>query len=248
MTLNEFSREFNILYDNIASNGAPGLNEYEKSVFLTQAQDELIKENYSPFNQFQKGFESNENRRTELGELVKSYSNSSPIINSQIAIDENSKFFEIPEEVYYILQEEVVLNSSDSCVNGKIVSVVPTTHDDYNVQKKSPFRKPNKNRVWRFNVSKLNSTKVVELISPYDIGKYKMRYLKKPKPIILVNFESDPELTGLGLTIEGLNVQTECELYDEFHRNILNRAVELSIKTYRENTLQNNVEFNKRNV
>lgn len=35
MNNKEFSREFDILYNNIMSNSAPGLNEYEKSVFLT---------------------------------------------------------------------------------------------------------------------------------------------------------------------------------------------------------------------
>ena len=34
MTITEFSTEFDILYNNISSNMAPGLNEYEKSVFL----------------------------------------------------------------------------------------------------------------------------------------------------------------------------------------------------------------------
>ena len=38
MTTQEFSNEFDILYNNIMSNSAPGLNEYEKSIFLTQAQ------------------------------------------------------------------------------------------------------------------------------------------------------------------------------------------------------------------
>ena len=47
MTAEEFSQEFDILYNNIASNQAPGLTEYEKSVFLTKAQDEIIK-NYFP--------------------------------------------------------------------------------------------------------------------------------------------------------------------------------------------------------
>ena len=37
MTTPEFSNEFDVLYNNIMSNAAPGLNEYEKSVFLTKA-------------------------------------------------------------------------------------------------------------------------------------------------------------------------------------------------------------------
>ena len=39
MDIKEFSNEFDVLYNNIMSNQAPGLDEYEKSVFLTKAQD-----------------------------------------------------------------------------------------------------------------------------------------------------------------------------------------------------------------
>lgn len=37
MTNAEFSNEFDTLFNNITSNQAPGIDEYEKSVFLTQA-------------------------------------------------------------------------------------------------------------------------------------------------------------------------------------------------------------------
>jgi len=37
MTVEEFSNQFDVLFNNITSNAAPGLNEYEKSVFLTKA-------------------------------------------------------------------------------------------------------------------------------------------------------------------------------------------------------------------
>lgn len=33
----EFSNEFDVLYNSITSNQAPGIDEYEKSVFLTEA-------------------------------------------------------------------------------------------------------------------------------------------------------------------------------------------------------------------
>lgn len=37
MTLQEFSDQFDLLYNNISSDQALGLTEYEKSVFLTKA-------------------------------------------------------------------------------------------------------------------------------------------------------------------------------------------------------------------
>lgn len=33
----EFSDEFDVLFNNISSNQAPGLDQYEKSLFLTRA-------------------------------------------------------------------------------------------------------------------------------------------------------------------------------------------------------------------
>jgi len=43
MTTTEFKTEFDIYWNNIANNMAPGLNGYEISSFLTQAQDRIIK-------------------------------------------------------------------------------------------------------------------------------------------------------------------------------------------------------------
>lgn len=247
MNTEEFSREFDILYDNISSNGAPGFNNYEKSLLLTRAQDEIIRENYSPYNKSQKSFESSENRRRELNELVVPYV-STVSFTSNLGLDPNSTFFVVPDNIYYIIQEQIKVTSKDTCINNSVIGVIPTTHDEYNVNKKSPFRKPNKRKAWRFDLSEINDTAVVEIISQYTPISYNFRYIKKPIPIILSDFESDPELQGMGLTVDGLNTITECELNAEIHRDIINRAVELAIRGYRENTLQSNVELNKRNV
>ena len=47
MTVEDFSIEFDLLFNNIASNKAPGLNDYEKSLFLTQAQELVVRGLYS---------------------------------------------------------------------------------------------------------------------------------------------------------------------------------------------------------
>ena len=48
MTPEEFSNQFDLQFNNVASNQAPGLTEYEKSVFLTKAQNEIVKNYFSP--------------------------------------------------------------------------------------------------------------------------------------------------------------------------------------------------------
>ena len=47
MTTSEFSNEFDVLYNNVTSNQAPGLDNYEKSVVLTKAQEEVVLGLYS---------------------------------------------------------------------------------------------------------------------------------------------------------------------------------------------------------
>lgn len=66
----EFSIEFDILYNNISSNKAPGLNEYEKSVFLTKSQEQIVTELYSGRNTTYNSFEETEEQRRYLSNLV----------------------------------------------------------------------------------------------------------------------------------------------------------------------------------
>ena len=247
MTTSEFKLEFDLLYDNISSSASPGLDNYEISVYLTTAQEELVKTNYSGANSINKGFENTEKRRRELNELVKT-NESTTIITSSDNIVSGSVFFKIPDDVFYILNEQIKLTSTDTCLNNKYITIKPTTHDEILVDLKNPFRKPNKNKALRLDLSSIGSDKVVEIVTAYTPSSYKLRYVKKPKPIIVGNFESDPNLSGLGLLVDGLNVITECELNSEFHREILNRAVQLAIRDYRENNLRNKIETNNRIV
>lgn len=246
MNTNEFESEFNLLYDNIGSSAAPGLDAYEISVYLTTAQEELVKTAYTGNDVIEKAFEGNERRRRQLNELVKT--NLSTTIIGGDSIVSNSVFFKIPNDVFYIINEQVKLSSTDTCLNGKYIMVKPTTHDEFLVSMKNPFRKPNKNKAIRLDLSSIGSDKVVEIVSTYTPVEYKLRYVKKPRPIIITDIESNPDTSGLGLTIDGMNTITECELNSEIHREIINRAVENAIRDYRENNLQSKIQTNSRIV
>lgn len=236
MTTSEFNYEFDILYDNIASKGAPGINKYEKSIFLTTSQEEIVKESY-------KNFEANEDKRRELSKLLIPYSTSIGTSDDR-GLSAKSKFFNIPLDTWYIVWENVKIKAPGTCYDENMIGVVPTTHDEYNLSTKNPFRKENERRALRLDTSLGGGARVVEIISHYEPASYHMRYVKRPKPIIL----TDLSVNYPGLSIGGLTAVTECELNDEIHRNILNRAVELAIGSYRENSLQNKVELNKRSV
>ena len=69
------------------------------------------------------------------------------------------------------------------------------------------------------------------MITPYNIAKYSVRYIRKPKPIILVQLGTPEELQEAvytGLTIEGEHNPRNCELHSNLHRVILEYAVKLA--------------------
>lgn len=247
MTNLEMKNAFNVRYNAIASMSAPPIDDYELSLYLTKAQLELIKDYYDPnSNRKGKGFEGSEKRRVDLKELVKDYKTSTSFTNPA-AIHLSSKFFNIPDEVFLNVNESVRIISND-CLNNLIIDVKPVTHDEFNTQIKNPFKTPNKNIAWRLNISSIAENQVVEIISPYNITEnleYRLRYIKYPKPIIIVNLQDAyPDEI---LTIEGLFEETECELHTEIHDEIVDRAVQLCMQDYKSEKLQSKIQLDTRN-
>lgn len=244
MTVSEFKNEFLIHYNAIATNSAPGLDDYEISIFLTKAQLEIVKNYYNPNgNKYKDGFENSEKRRTDLKELVRDYK-STTIIQSNLAISKDSKFFKIPNDVFVTLHEQAKLSTND-CMNGNILNVYVKTHDEYSVQTDNPFKNPDRSTVWRLNFSMIGNDKVAELISPYNISTYQFRYVKFPRPIVL----SDLSVTfpGEGLSIDGVTSQQTSELDQEIHREIVDRAVELALRDYKPSNLESKIQLDSRN-
>lgn len=101
MKVEEFSNEFDIYYNNITSNQAPGLDEYEKSVFLTKAQDEILKAYFNPvLNKTQEGFDGNERRQIDFSMVLKS----TIIYPTDVLYSRN---FEISKSTHYTSNNEL---------------------------------------------------------------------------------------------------------------------------------------------
>ncbi len=80
MSVEEMDNMFETLHNNIASNQAPGLNAYEKSVFLTKGQDEILKNYFNPKskgNNTQEGFDDNPKRQVDFSMLTTTATTSS---------------------------------------------------------------------------------------------------------------------------------------------------------------------------
>lgn len=214
----EFSKEFDILYNNIMSNAAPGLDEYEKSVFLTNAQEGFVKDLYNGTGPT--SFEKDEEARRFLGELIDTFETNEKLVG-HLGLSRSSMFFQIPEDVWFITYESAVLKDERlGCANGTEATIVPVSQDNFYKIQRNPFRGPTEGRALRLD----NSDNIIELVSDYNIDKYLIRYVKRPRPIILVDLNEVDE----GLSINGLSEVSECELNPVTHRPILERAVMLA--------------------
>lgn len=219
MTNPEFLDEFDLLYNNISSNKAPGLDAYEKSVFLTMAQEEYVKGVYS--GRLLGSFEANEEARRQLDTLVKPQVSCSSTTGNPIKDQHKHTVFNLPGDCWYIIYEQASVKT-DNCLNDTSLMIQPTTHDVYHKVKNNPFKGPNDRRILRLDTGKLE----VELISKYDINSYDISYLVRPNPIILES------LINTDNSINGEQDEMPCELSELIHRDILNIAVKLAIDTY----------------
>lgn len=226
MTTQEFSTSFDTLANSYAHKLAYGdqqtlditFDEYEKSVFLTEAQDDLVISLYN--GKYNGSFETTEEMRRYLDNLVKTkvYIPEERVVGTKVS--EYSVFYPKPDDLGFITMEQVVLDDESlGCYNGSIATVYPVTQDEWARIRKNPFKGPSKKRVMRLDPG--NET--VEIISVYNHSQYLMRYLSLPGPIILTN------LAGTNLTIKGEVEETQCALNEALHHVILENAVQLGL-------------------
>lgn len=218
----EFSNEFDVLYNNIMSNAAPGLNEYEKSVFLTKAQEEIVKNHFNPNgNKYKEGLDDSPKRQIDFSELIK-VAEGVLTDTPPITFDNRAKVYNLPEDTFIIINESIETNKGTR-------QIVPISYNDYSRLMSRPYKEPIKYQAWRIITTSINDI-TVELIanSNETIQKYKVRYIRKPAPIITADLSSEYG----DITINGINTISECELNPIIHQEILQRAVELAKSAY----------------
>lgn len=209
MTTQEFSIEFDILYNNLASNAAPPLNEYEKSVFLTKAQSDIVLELYSGRNNLGLSYESAEEVRKYLSVLNIKKEHFLTMAN----------FLEYPTDILFRTRMEFQRDGM------KPIPVILVSQDDAARISNNPFKNGDSNRriiavETEGGINFLSFTSLSGTLSIYGI--------KKPNPIILDDISDDK------LTINGVVVTTSqtSELPEILHSAILDRAVLLAKQAY----------------
>lgn len=242
MTTQEFSNEFDVLYNNIMSNQAPGLDEYEKSVFLTKAQLEILKNYFNPKgNKYGQGFDENAKRQIDFSALITVAKPSQYTPDgSYVKFDDRSQLYKMPQDILLMLNETGI-NTVDGVK--RLISIIPMNYEEYARLISKPWKQPLKNQGWRLFQSTSGVDFISEVVIKYNssLADYKIRYVKRPKPIILANLADEYS----NVSIEGINTITECELDPILHPEILQRAVELAKSAYT-GDLKSSIELGQR--
>jgi len=267
MTRQEFSDTFTTLlnsYNTIAQFGEQAsqreivLDEYEKSVLLTQAQDLIVKSYFDgTLNVQGQGFDDSARRQVDFSSLVtvKTLSTSAATskfdnrgIMFKLPLHENTSGTQVQDtcDVLFMLNErldcETVVAAGQNPTFGpkKSLVVVPISYKEYDREMSKPFAQPLKKQAWRLFQNDATGYDIdSELIvkqsiadkykaNPTAVGDikitYKVRYVRRPNPIILEDLPNE-------LEIDGESSASDCELNPILHIDILNKAVELAIAT-----------------
>lgn len=222
MTTIEFSDAFDTLFNSygiqsrFGDSPIAGIDEYEKSLFLTQAQEQIVRELYSGRNSKGVSFEVTEELRADLKNLIRT-AICTKSTQSCTGISVYSKFFVIPSDVMFITYETVTLEDNDSgCKNGSVIPVIPVTQDMFYKTMQNPFRRASERRALRLD----NGLDIAEIVTKYNIKNYTIRYITRPTPIVLEDLSD--------VSIDGIKTITECKLNPAIHMDILERAVMLA--------------------
>lgn len=233
-TTTEWSVEFDLLYNNIMSNQAPGLNEYEKSVFLTRAQENVVLQLYN--GSARESFEESEELTRYLASLVIQGVGNLDTESSTVHIVPESYIFKLPDDILFRTYDYCIVYKNSEHTSEFDIPVVPVTQDYFWRTRRNPFKREGKTRILRltFSENEEMSEGIVEheyseLISNYEIKEYHVRYLKKPLPIILT------DLTETGLSIDGEVLPKTCLLPEVLHNTILTEAVSLAKAVWNSN-------------
>ena len=253
MTTQEFSNTFDTLLNSYNSQGMFGeqasrgeivLDEYEKSVLLTQAQDIIVKQ-YFEGGGVNGGFDDSARRQVDFSNLITVEEITKEASPTLTPYDERSLIYKTPTtvtgkaKVLYILNEKIVVSTTSgqpAVTTKRQYVVVPINYKEYDRQMSKAYAQPLKKQAWRlFQDGGTSALDLYSEIIPVEnsitsgeIPKYKIRYIRRPQPIILTNLDFT---TQADLEIDGIKTVSECELNPILHMDILNKAVELAYST-----------------
>lgn len=264
MNREEFSNSFDTLLNSYAAQAIFGeqsskqeivLDEYEKSVLLTQAQDIVVKSFFDrKTNSVGDGFDDSTMRQIDFSSLITT-ATLTKSSDQSAAFDDRGIIYTMPlrgsttssstfdntfDYTFYSSTQNGNITDVLFILNEKLITVgdyrknyvvVPLNYKEYDRIMSKPYAQPMKKQAWRLLQNDTRGFDIkTELIPRWDLTSkeqilyYKIRYIRRPYPIILEDLSD-------GLNIDGFSKARDCELNPILHPEILQKAIELAIAT-----------------
>lgn len=164
MTIEEFSNSFDTLLNsyNVQAGFGEGANkqgsitldEYEKSVLLTQAQDIIVKSYFDrTLNNQGQGFDDTARRQVDFSSLIKVKHYRKDADATHILVHDEDKCYDdsgllvtLDSNVLFVLNERLETGSGK---DEKTYTVVPLNYREYDREKSKAYGQPLKKQAWR---------------------------------------------------------------------------------------------------
>jgi len=215
MTYRELSDAFDIYSNRYAESKYEKLlffDEYEKSLFLTQAADEIVKE-LLPF------YDRNEKIKKQLLPITKSAHISLSSVSSDHKIKASTLTYKVPVDVLYVVLE--FLKTSGGVI---IDRIKPLADDETAYVLDNPFRTPTTRPYAYRNSLTVDSDSYAEIITSVLANTspvYFIRYVSTVPSFIVTNDLLDASINGASTNVD-LDVTAPLEM---LHNKILNKAI-----------------------
>lgn len=242
MTANQMAQMFLIELDTRQAGDTMGYEDDEISLFLNDAVYTLVKAS------IRQGLETTEYNDKFIAGIKRNDVQNAPLAVTN-ELHPNGAFWQFPLDAWITMKEYVSAeNLNLPCQNKTSVVAVKPIDEDYYLNNRS-----NKNRkpyfdglnglVWRlsYNIAELPTFPPVGFVNPkrvelitdgsFTINTYHVRYLVKPQEIIVNNvIPAD---------------QQNSDIYPEFHKDIVFKAVELALENSKNSRFQSRKILNR---
>ena len=206
MTNEEFSNQLDTLLNSYniqagfgeGSNkqGGIALDEYEKSVLLTQAQDIIVKSYFDKtLNQQGQGFDDSPRRQVDFSSLIKvAKYNREDTTHNYLKHDDDKCYDDrgllvdlgIDKKILFILNERLEVTTGSS---KKIYVVVPINYREYDREMSKAYAQPLKKQAWRLFSNAATGydiqSEIIPIYGSLQAGEpYYMQYREIPNSIV----------------------------------------------------------------
>jgi hypothetical protein len=221
MTYSELSDAMDVLSNRYAQTKNVSLavfDEYEKSLLLTKAANDIVK-------QIMVSYDRNEKIKKQLLSITKSAQIGTIFAaDPSLLVRADSIVFELPDDVLYVVAESI--RDADNAILRKIK---PLKDDEAYYSFDNPFRASERGYAWRDSITLVDGgvtkkySEIITDIQVTDSPRYYLKYISKIPPFIVTDSLEDASIEGVS-TNNNLNATAPLDM---LHEKILDAAIVL---------------------